>query len=232
MSRLINSFERTILIPMADKSTHTRLLDVAIDHFGRYGLDGASTRAIAKNADTPMSSITYHFGGKEGLYLATAERIVERMGEKLAPVIAEAERVCRPTCTRAEAREALHFIFAHIAAALVSPDTAPLARFIVREQADPTDAFTRIYDGLMAPMLGRFCRLLTIIAGGKLEETEARLRAVTLFGQVLVFRVARETALRAAGWKSIGAGELQSIQSIVADHLDAVLERLAKGRRS
>lgn len=217
---------------MVDKSTHARLLDVAIDHFGRFGIDGASTRAIAKDADTPMSSITYHFGGKEGLYLATAERIVERMGEKLAPAIAEAERACQPGCTRVEAREALHSIYAHIAAVMVSPDTAPLARFIVREQADPTDAFTRVYDRLMAPMLERFGRLLTIVSGGKLEETEARVRAISLFGQVLVFRVARETALRGAGWKSIGASELQLIQSIVADHLDAALERLAKGRRS
>ena len=55
-----------------NNATHLRLLDVAVDHFGRFGIDGASTRAIAKDAETPMSSITYHFGGKEGLYLATA----------------------------------------------------------------------------------------------------------------------------------------------------------------
>jgi AcrR family transcriptional regulator len=217
---------------MVEKSTDSRLLDVAIEHFGRYGIDGASTRAIAKDADTPMSSITYHFGGKEGLYLATAERIVERMKEKLGPAIAEAERACQPGCTRARAREALHSIYRHVAAALVSADTAAPARFIVREQADPTEAFTRIYDRMMAPMLGRLTQLLTIVAGGKLDETEARVRAVSLLGQILVFRVARETALRGAGWKSIGPNELQVIQDIVADHLEAILERLSKGRKS
>jgi AcrR family transcriptional regulator len=216
---------------MTDKSTHARLLDVAIEHFGRLGIDGASTRAIAKDAETPMSSITYHFGGKEGLYLATAERIVERMSEKLSPAIAAAQDAFQPGCDQTRAREALHSIYAHIAAALVSPDTAALARFIVREQADPTDAFTRIYDRMIGPMLGRLSQLLTIAAGGKLEDTEARVRTLTLFGQILVFRVARETALRGAGWKSIGASELQLIQSIVADHLDAVLERLSKGRK-
>src|SRR5690348_9822424 len=106
------------------RATDSRLLDVAIEHFGRFGLDGASTRAIAKDADTPMSSITYHFGGKEGLYLATAERIAERMGELLAPAIAEAMRACQPDCTRAQAREALQTIYGHIAAVLVGADTA------------------------------------------------------------------------------------------------------------
>jgi AcrR family transcriptional regulator len=215
--------------PVAAKETDARLLDVAIEHFGRFGIDGASTRSIAKDADTPMSSITYHFGGKEGLYLATAERVAERMGALLAPAISEAERTCQPGCSPARARQTLHSIFSHVAAALVGSETAPLARFILREQAAPTAAFTRIYERLMSPMLGRLAMLLRIVAGGKLEESEARVRAISLFGLVLVFRVARETALRGAGWKSIGASELKLIQEINADHLDAVLDRLVKG---
>jgi AcrR family transcriptional regulator len=214
---------------MSAKETDARLLDVAIEHFGRCGIDGASTRSIAKDAKTPMSSITYHFGGKEGLYLATAERVADRMGAVLAPAISEAERTCQPGCSPARARQALHTIHFHVAAALVGHETAPLARFILREQADPTAAFTRIYERMMAPMLARLAMLLGIIAGGKLDEVEARVRAISLFGLALVFRVARETALRGAGWKSIGANELKLIQEINADHLDAVLDRLAKG---
>jgi len=164
-------------------ATHLRLLDVAIDHFGRFGLDGASTRAIAKDADTPMSSITYHFGGKEGLYLATASHIAERMGRLLAPAIAKAIATCQPGCTPEQAREALHAVYGHAAAVLVSAETAPLARFIVREQANPTEAFNRIYEGLMAPMLGRLAFLLGVASGGALDEQQARLRASPWLGK-------------------------------------------------
>jgi TetR/AcrR family transcriptional regulator, regulator of cefoperazone and chloramphenicol sensitivity len=80
----------------------------------------------------------------------------------------------------------------------------------------------------MGPMLGRLAFLLEIVAGGTLDESEARLRAVTLMGQVLVFRVAREAALRAGGWKDIGGKELQAVQRVLAAHLDAVLDGLAK----
>jgi len=217
---------------MTTQATDSRLLDVAIEHFSRFGIDGASTRAIAKDADTPMSSITYHFGGKEGLYLAAAERIAERMGELLGPAVAAAMRACQPGCTRAQAREALQLVLGHATSALVGADTAAMARFIVREQAEPTEAFTRIYDRLMAPMLERLSFLLRIVAGERISDLEARIRAVALFGQVLVFRVARETARRAAGWKVIGAAETEAIKTIVADHLDAVLDRLARGKRA
>lgn len=212
----------------SSNATHSRLLDVAIDHFGRFGIDGASTRAIAKDAETPMSSITYHFGGKEGLYLATASHIAERMGLLLAPAIAKAAATCQPGCTPEQAREALHAVYGHAAAVLVSAETAPLARFIVREQANPTEAFNRIYDGLMAPMLGRLAFLLGVASAGALDEQEARIRAITLMGQVLVFRVARAAALRAGGWEDIGARELKIIREVLADHLDAILDRLAR----
>src|SRR5882672_7599510 len=67
-----------------------RLLDVAVDQFGRKGLEGASTRAIAAAAGTAMSSITYHYGGKEGLYVATARHIAAQIRNRFTAVVANA----------------------------------------------------------------------------------------------------------------------------------------------
>src|SRR3954470_19849914 len=64
-----------------------RLLDVAIQQFGLLGFEGASTRDIARASGTAMSSITYHFGGKEGLYLAAADHIAESIAAMQAPVL-------------------------------------------------------------------------------------------------------------------------------------------------
>src|SRR5258708_3710293 len=68
-------------------SIDDRLLDTAIDQFGRKGIDGASTRAIATAAGTTMSSITYHYGSKQGLYLAAARHIADQMGARMAPAL-------------------------------------------------------------------------------------------------------------------------------------------------
>src|SRR3546814_10523816 len=66
------------------------------DLFGRKGLDGASTRGIAKAAGTAMSSITYHYGGKEGLYLAAADYIVSQMDDGAHPI--EGDELGRASC--------------------------------------------------------------------------------------------------------------------------------------
>src|SRR3546814_19862395 len=66
-------------------SIEDRLLNTAIDQFGRGGLEGASTRRIASAAGTTMSAITYHYGGKEGPYLAAARHLVEQTKFRVAP---------------------------------------------------------------------------------------------------------------------------------------------------
>jgi AcrR family transcriptional regulator len=53
-----------------------RLLDAAIDHFGRHGIGDTSLRGIAEALGTSHRMLIYHFGSREGL-LAEVTRQVE-----------------------------------------------------------------------------------------------------------------------------------------------------------
>ena len=53
-----------------------RLLDAAIDHFGRHGIGDTSLRGIAEAVGTSHRMLIYHFGSREGL-LAEVTREVE-----------------------------------------------------------------------------------------------------------------------------------------------------------
>lgn len=53
-----------------DGSARGRLIEVARGLFAEKGLEGTSTRDIAKAANLNVSLISYYFGGKEGLYKA------------------------------------------------------------------------------------------------------------------------------------------------------------------
>lgn len=57
-------------------SPRERLLDAAIDHFGRHGVGDTSLRAIAEALGTSHRMLIYHFGSREGL-LAEVTREVE-----------------------------------------------------------------------------------------------------------------------------------------------------------
>ncbi len=55
---------------MVKKSTDTRsrIMEVAFDLFGRFGVEGTSVRQIAKDSKVNLAAINYHFKTKENLF--------------------------------------------------------------------------------------------------------------------------------------------------------------------
>jgi TetR/AcrR family transcriptional regulator, regulator of cefoperazone and chloramphenicol sensitivity len=217
---------------MTSASIEARLIDVAIELFGRDGMDAVGTRAIADAAGAQMSAITYHFGGKEGLYLACARHIAAQMSEHWAPLLELTRAACAAHSGAPQARAAVAAILSGFVGIMMQDDTAHAARFIVREQMNPTPAFAILFEGAMQPGLERMDALLQRIAGRRLPPDQLRVRAIALMGQVLAFRFARATLMRATGWESVGATETRIVQGIVATHTNAILSDLEQGAHS
>jgi AcrR family transcriptional regulator len=205
-----------------EQSVPERLLSAAIDAFGRQGLEGASTRAIAAAAGTTMSMITYHHGSKEGLYLAAAQSIADQIGEPITPAFAAAARIEAEDDAAAALAQLVELVD-EFATVMVRPESAAWARFIVREQMEPTPAFDILYGGVMGRLIDHLSALIDRVSGGRLGPAEARLRTIAIVGQALVFRFARATVLRATGWTDIDADETAAIRRVVRAHTAAIL---------
>ena len=187
-----------------------RLIETAIGQFGRFGFDGASTREIARASETAMSSITYHFGGKEGLYLACADYIAAKAKER-NPAVFEllAEGV---PADRADAVEQCLAILDGFAQTMLHPASESWASFIVREQQAPTEAFERIYQGMMKGLIEGFGALVAVVRPD-LGEQERRALSVLLFGQALILRAGRASVCKALGTDTLGETEAALLRS-------------------
>ncbi|HEV2596696.1 MAG TPA: CerR family C-terminal domain-containing protein [Sphingomicrobium sp.] len=170
-----------------------RLLDVAIDHFGQFGFDGASTRAIARNSGTAMSSITYHFGSKEQLYLEAARHIGRRMAELQSSALEEART--KLAGTREEGIEAVLVLIDSLARMMLQPASESWARFIMREQQAPTAAFDALYEGVMKDLSETLVALIRHIRPQQAEPS-ARAMAVLMVGQAMILRGGRAAVCR------------------------------------
>lgn len=205
-----------------------RLLDIAIAEFGARGLEGASTREIARAAGTAMSSITYHYGGKDGLYLAAASYIAEQIGDHMAPAIRD-EDVPAGTSPDA-ARVIVHEILDRFVDTMAAPKSAAWSLFIMREQMKPTEAFERIYGGLMGKMLATLVELVCI-ATGRREAPIAQVAVVTLMGQVAGLRSARATVLKLLAIDDFDAAAMTALKKRISANTDAILDRLIAERQ-
>ena len=199
--------------------TRAALVAAALKLFGDKGYDAASTREIATQAGANVAMIAYHFGGKEGLRAACADFVAERLTQIFAsagpPRVESAE----------EARLALTGLARALIRGVVASEAArPLARFLMREIADPSPAFARVFETAFAPLHKRACEIWARATGQDPASEQTRLQVFAMLAQVVYFRIARAPVLMRMDWAEIGPREASAIESVVVGNLEAALD--------
>lgn len=62
------------------EATRRALISAGVTAFAEHGFEAASVRDITADAEVNQGAITYHFGGKEGLYRAVLQAVRDRVG--------------------------------------------------------------------------------------------------------------------------------------------------------
>ena len=113
--------------------TRQDLLEAATTVFAAQGYDGASVREIAARAEANQAAISYHFGGKEGLYREVLKRAVAAfdLGGLDAEKVAAMDRA-----------EAVHaFLDSQLSTLLRHDEVGKALRIFAWENVARTDAF-------------------------------------------------------------------------------------------
>lgn len=197
--------------------TRARLLAAALRAFGMHGEDGISTRELAAEAGTPTNAITYHFGGKQGLYRAVAAHIVESTGAVVAEAAAHAARNIERLPPAAAAGRAAALLAEVARTILMAPDAGARAGYILREQFQPSAAFDTLYAGFIAPAHETLTALVARATGEACAEA-ALLQAHALFGSAIGFGIARETLRRRLGVDRLGAEHAERVAQALSHH--------------
>lgn len=201
------------------------LLRAAVEVFGECGLEAATTRDIAQRAQQNIAAIAYYFGGKQGLYRAVVQHIVDVVLARIGPLMDEAEGLLAdPAPSPERCLECLQGLLSLSIA--TNQSMIPLTGIIVREQTSPTRAFEVLYDGCLERLQRIGARLIQAYLGRDADPDECIVRFHALLGQSLAFRFARETIMRRAGWRRIGADEEARIRSVVTEQTELVLRGL------
>lgn len=204
------------------EGTRAALVRVAIDLFGRKGYDATSTRDIAGAAGVNIAGIAYHFGGKGGLHRVCAEAIAGFLAARIGEFAGGDAQSDPPTPEAAEAG----FVAAISGLArfmLSRPEAELVARFIVREQMDPTATFDILYAALFRPRHERLCRLWARATGEDPASEKVIVSVSAVLGQVMIFRVGRAMALRRLGWETIDAERCERIVETVVEGVRATM---------
>ena len=113
-----------------------RIVRAARDRFLAEGVEGASLRAIARDAGTNLGMVYYYYPTKDELFMAVVEEVYGKLLEDLGRSMAE-----RDVDTRARVER----LYARLAA--VSDDEVNVLRLVLREAiASPSERIGKIFE--------------------------------------------------------------------------------------
>lgn len=210
-------------------STRDRLLRAALQAFGQHDYDAVSTRRIVDSAGVNIAAISYHFGGKKGLYLATTEFLADSLTAELKSdmehIRAQSEQAGPEQCRRMAGE-----LICGLARNLLTGEFGEHAPgLIFREQNQPTEAFDILYDKLFKPMHGILAILVAGAWGLPTVTDRARLAAHGLLGLAIVFRASRPTMLKHLSRQAYSRHDLETIQNLLRAMAASALDHPESG---
>ena len=206
-----------------------QLLEAACEIFGKNGPDAATTRQIAQAAQQNIAAIAYYFGSKEGLYLDVAQHIADLLRLDFEPTVAILDEFLErpnPTEHLPLLQTLITDSFLQYAQLVLDKANIHLSRIMAREQLVPTEAYSLIHQQALSPLLTRVNKLLAIYIGLDPALPTTMLHTHAILGEVLSFRLVRETILRQTGWDRIGKNEYQVISNTLKTHIALLLNGL------
>jgi AcrR family transcriptional regulator len=197
-------------LPNRSVSTETRqrLLEAGGEVFAEQGFRHATVREICRRARANVAAVNYHFGDKEGLYVAVIEYAHARAMENLP--LDRLEREDIPAAAR------LHAFIHHVMFQLFDAGMpAWRVKLMAWEMIEPTAALDGLVEKIILPMQQRLELIVQELLGAGATEARTRLCQLSIIGQCLHHRHAQPVIKRLFPQQQYGPEDLKAL----ADHI-------------
>ncbi|MCB2100658.1 MAG: CerR family C-terminal domain-containing protein [Rhodobacterales bacterium] len=182
--------------PGAD--TRRRLIEAGRRLFAADGFRGVSARRLTAAAEVNLAAVGYHFGGMRELYLAVVEDVVLATDVHIGPLVARLSATLEGAPGRAALGAAATDLVATLIGMLLNDESRmrDRAALVLRELAQPTEAFDTLYRHRFAPLHGAVTRLVAAATGRDPADPACIIRAHAVLANMMMFGLARRVLLR------------------------------------
>ncbi len=200
------------------KNTKSKLLATAAKMFARRGMDGVSTRELAKAANVNLCAINYYFGSKQNLYEAVIDSLIQTITDSLLIVINHQSEQNNPLNG---IKNIIGNFFDFLYSDSVSDSQAML---MINEIISPSKAYEQIYAKILEPVHKQISQMVASYLDTDEKDTKVPILTHTLFGQAVIFRIHKEALLRQMNLKIYDKQLLQNIRKHIEENCEAILE--------
>lgn len=210
------------LVQLRSAETEKRLLEAAGRIFAEHGYRGATIRQICEKAGANIAAVNYHFGDKEGLYMAVLRSVPSALAERypsdsgLAPEAGAEEKL------RAYVRSLLRRVF---------DEGRPgwYAKIMVREMIEPTRALDTLVEEAARPIHRELAGIVRELVGPEASEELVRLCTLSIIAQCVYYHYARAVLRRLYPEQTYAPEDIDRLAAHISTFSLAALRKFSKG---
>ena len=209
---------------MSNTGTEQRLLEAAGEIFAEYGYRAATVRQICEKAKANVAAINYHFGDKDGLYLAVLRHLNKVRAEK------------NPTRSglspKATAEQKLSAFVAALLHRMLDEDSPDWhMKLMAREMIEPTHALDTMVKESVRPLQQELESIIRDLLGPAAEEQAVRLSALSVGSQCVFYHHCRAIISRLFPEEEYGSQNIDTLVEHITRFSLAALKNPAKERK-
>ena len=212
------------------EETRQRIIDTAVEIFGRQGFAATSTRDLAEAAEIKTPAIQYYFGSKLGLYDACIDQLTATVARHITPELARCQSVV-----------AAQLPLDRIVAALCQLQDCLIDSFFDRYEGhaihrmlawEDVETTRFASDTLMKERIGRpifetYCAVVAGVMPAPVLPAELAIQAMALMGISMIFRANQGRVLDLINQPGITEDFLRTLKQVARRQVTHVLTGLA-----
>lgn len=189
-------------------ATEKRLLDAAGEVFAEHGYRAATVRQICEKAGTNIAAVNYHFGDKEGLYMAVLRLVPKSYAEQCPADPTLSAVVTAEQKLRAYVRSLLLRVFD-------KGRPGWHTKILAREMIEPTRALDILVEEGGRPMHRELALIIRELLGPEASDKAVRLCTMSIVSQCVYYHHARPVIARLYPQQKYDRKEIEDI----AEHI-------------
>lgn len=204
------------------EETKQRVIDAAIDIFGRQGFAGTSTRDIAAAAAVNTPAIQYYFGGKMGLYNASVDQLTGKVWHRIGPAV----QACQSGVQAGAGLDRTIALLNEVQTSLIdaffsNSEGGAIRRLLAWEDAEngekTSEDFIKARIGL--PVFRTFHMAIESVVAAPIEPIRVEMHALSLMGISMVFHFHQIRVMDMLDWPALDDGLLNALKSVAQTQL-------------
>lgn len=193
-----------------------KMLHAALDVFGRFGFDGATTRMLAHEAGMNLGAIPYYFGSKEDLYAQAADYLAQAIETRQSPLLAELIRTTTGETDRATLCDRV-VVFLIAQAKIFLEQDVPISwmQFFMRAQGGGGPAVEHLNRRVIVPTQNTLSPLIGRIIARTEDDPNTLTLTFLALHQTLHIRLHEATLLTQLRWHDITPERMNSLLNTI-----------------